>query len=132
MTYCGKEICIKEENHEKIITLSQNGFIDGRLENIKIDKSRAKDPMAKATPEELTDFRSVVGSLQWLSTQSRPDVAFEVNQLQKRVRDLRVYDLVRVNKCVNEVRKHRLSLKFYDLGETEIVVYHDASLFGWG
>ena len=46
----------------------------------------------------------IIGSLQWLSMQSRLDISFEVNQLQKRIPDLRVFDLLRANALVKEVK----------------------------
>ena len=65
-----------------------------------------------------------------MAGQSRPDIAFEVNQLQKRIKDLRVGDLIRANKCVREVMNHRYELEFHDLGkDVEVVAFHDASLF---
>ena len=85
INYCGKEIKVDERDGEKQVVLSQNGFIDGRLETMEISAERRAQLESCATPEELTNYRSVVGSLQWVATQSRPDVAFEVNQLQKRV-----------------------------------------------
>ena len=129
VTYCGKEIKVAGSGNEQHIVLSQNGFIDGRLESIEVSKTRMKELDDRATPDELTDYRSAVGSLQWLATQSRPDVAFEVNQMQKRVKDLRVHDLLRANRCIKEVKQERQDMKFFNLGETEIVVFHDASLF---
>ena len=30
---------------------------------------------------------------------------------------------------MQDVKKHRYDMKFFNLGETEIVVFHDASLF---
>lgn len=66
----------------------------------------------------------------WLSTQTRPDVSFETNQLQKRAKDLRVRDLVRANKCIQDVKRNRMDLKFRSVGQDfEVVTYHDASLF---
>ena len=129
VTYCGKEIKVVESLGERMIELSQNGFIDGRLDKIEIKRERLKDSNRHATAEELTDYRSAVGSLQWLSTQSRPDIAFEVNQLQKRVKDLRVFDLLRANRVIKEVVDNRFSIKFRNLGKTELVAFHDASLF---
>ena len=37
--YCGKEMRIKEENGESFVDVSQNGFINGRLEEIEISPS---------------------------------------------------------------------------------------------
>ena len=128
VTYCGKEIKYNRAS-DPYTSLSQHGFVEGRLDPINISRERASQSDERASDSELTDYRSAVGSLQWLATQSRPDIAFEVNQMQKRVKDLRVHDLIRANKCIKEVKADRQQLKFYNLGETEIVVYHDASLF---
>ena len=130
VTYCGKEIKFHSDAERQWITLGQNGFIDGRLEPIQIDRQRAKSPDLHATDEERTDFRSVVGSLQWIATQSRPDLCFETNQLQKRITDLRVRDLVRANAVVRDARNNRREIEFHNLGkDVEIVAFHDASLF---
>ena len=129
VSYCGKEIKVVTCEGETQITLAQNGFIDGRLQPMEVHKDRRAQPEACATDEERTNYRSIVGSLQWLVTQSRPDLAFEVNQLQKRVSDLRVHDLLRANQAVREVVQHRMEIIFKDLGhDAELITYTDAGL----
>ena len=89
---------------------------------MRIDSQRIKHPDLQANDIETTDYRSVVGSLQWLTAQSRPDLAFEVNQLQKRIIDLRIKDLQRANRTVREAVKHRYEIVFKPLGpDAEIV-----------
>ncbi|CAE6970895.1 RE1 [Symbiodinium sp. CCMP2592] len=130
VTYCGKEINVIEKDGETCVTLAQNAFIDGRLQTTKIDPSRLREPDARANSTEVTDYRSITGSLQWLAVQSRPDIAFECNQLQKRIADLRVSDLIRANKAVREVSRHRTEILFRPLGhDAELVTYHDAGLY---
>ena len=90
---------------------------------MRTDPQRTKDLEARATETEVADFRSVVRSLQWLSVQSRPDLAFECNQLQKRVVDLRVRNLQRANRAVREIVFRPLS------ADAEIVAFHDAGLY---
>jgi hypothetical protein len=128
VTYCGKEIVVVGNGNKRVIHLRQQGFVDGRLESIPVDRSRSKD--SPVNDEEKGNFRSVLGSLQWLSTQSRGDISFSVNQLQKRVNKLTVGDLDEVNKVVRFVKKHPLSLVFHDLGrDVAVVSWHDASLY---
>eukprot|EP00439_Symbiodinium_sp_Y106_P010950 s656_g1.t1 len=130
VTYCGQEIKIVRQDGEDCVAMSQDAFIEGRLQPMRIDSMRMKDPDLKASDIETTDYRSVVGSLQWLTAQSRPDLAFEVNQLQKRIIDLRVRDLQRANRTVREAMKHRYEIVFKPLGpDAEIVAYHDAGLY---
>ena len=128
--YCGKELRIDNREGEDVIVVSQRGFVEGRLEEIPIDGNRKKEPLGKATEMEITDYRSTVGSLQWLATQSRPDIAFETNQLQKRVPDSRIEDLVRANRLVREVKKHDHEIILRNIGKDwKLVVFHDAALF---
>ncbi|CAE7947234.1 unnamed protein product, partial [Symbiodinium sp. KB8] len=61
------------------------------------------------------DYKSIAGSLQWLAVQPRPDVAFECNQPQKRISDLRIVDLIRANKAVREVVRNRTEMLFKPL-----------------
>jgi hypothetical protein len=130
ITYCGKEIKLELVNGEHVIRLKQKGFADGRLEPIPIDKNRRLTPEALVTETERSDFRSVLGSLQWLSTQSRPDISFTVNQLQKRVNKLNINDLEVANKVVKIVKSCDLSLCFRNLGkDVAIVSWHDAGLY---
>ena len=82
------------------------------LKKLKFPRLGKPTKTDRATKTEETDFRSTVGSLQWLSAQTRPDLSFEVNQLQKRAGDLRVEDLLR-----------KLGEKF------ELVIFHDAALY---
>ena len=96
------------------IKMRQKGFTDGRLELIPLTKEQKIDGERKASPEEVSDFRSVLGALQWLATQSRPDIAFMVNQLQKRVNVLQVKDLEVANQVVRNVKKYDTSLTFRD------------------
>ena len=110
--------------------MSHNAFIDGRLQPIEISPSCRHDREAQATDNERTDYGSVVGSLQWLTTQSRPDLAFEVYQLQKQITDWRVGDLIRANKAVKDVVQNRFDVTFKNLGwDAELATYHDAGLF---
>ena len=130
VSYCGKEIRVRGSGKDRYVTLCQKGFVEGRLDSIVVSRERAKQVEARVMEAEKTDFRSCVGGLQWIASQSRPDICFEVNQLQKRISDLRVGDLVRANRCVKEVVDNPYEIEFHDLGpNSEVVVYHDASLF---
>lgn len=110
--------------------MRQRGFVDGRLELVPLSNERKKQMDADVTAEEKSDFRSVVGALQWLTTQSRPDIGFMVNQLQKRVNHLKVADLIEANKVVRIVKQHEVALTFRNLGtDCVMVVWHDSGLF---
>ena len=110
--------------------LRQRGFVDGRLELVPLNYTRKKQLDEPVTEEEKSDFRSVVGALQWLTTQTRPDLAFVVNQLQKRINKLTVRDLLEANKAVRIAKQNEIGLKFRNLGkDVAVVTWHDAGLF---
>ena len=72
----------------------------------------------------------MMGALQWVCNQTRPDVAFMTNQLQKRISKLQVRDLVEANKVVRLVKHDEVSLTFRNLGkQVAVVVWHDSGLF---
>lgn len=130
VTYCGKELRVQQKDGEQVIVVSQHGFVEGRLEEIPLTSGRKKEKDHDALPGEITDFRSTMGSLQWLSTQSRADISFEVNQLLKRTPNLKVEDLLRANRLVREVKNNPFEITLKSLGRNwDLVVYHDASLF---
>lgn len=130
VTYCGKELLVRNDPEGKVIVVRQKGFTEGRLEKIPITRERQKELDSEATPEEITDFRSTVGSLQWLATQSQPSISFEVNQLQKRVPKLLVRDLVWANRVVQDVKRNPNEIILRNLGaKWSLVVFHDAALF---
>ena len=98
--------------------------------NLWRSSERKQHGEAFASDSEKIDCRSVVGILQWLVTaQTRPDLAFEVNQRQKRIADLRVEDLLRANRAVKEAVRHRVKIQFRNIGlDAEVVTYHDTGL----
>ena len=130
ITYCGKEVVVGLEEGKQVLQMRQRGFVEGRLETIQLTRERKQQVNELVTPQEQSDFRSVLGALQWLSTQSRPDVSFGTNQLQKRVNSLTVGDLLAANRLVKLVKQHEVCFTFRDLGKDVVVVsWHDAGLY---
>jgi hypothetical protein len=92
-SFLGMQIHQNKEN--KIITLSQPGYIDLLLNKFHIDPTKSHEypttPMSSndmldPTPEPLSPtqqslYMQIVGSLLFLSTRSRPDISFAVNYL---------------------------------------------------
>ena len=70
--YRGKEIIMVHEDGKYKYKVSQKTFCDN-LQSGKVPKSRLQEP-ERLTPDEVKEFRSVVGCLQWLGGQSRPEL----------------------------------------------------------
>ena len=72
--YRGKEIQLKKDSNGKFnYVITQTKFIQA-MDSGHVTKERLKGEKL-LTAEELGELRSVIGSLQWLSGQTRPDLA---------------------------------------------------------
>jgi len=76
LEFKGKEIRLKfdEARSEYYLSFTQTKFIEA-LEVPKI-KGKGEETLQ---PADLPDYRSVSGSLQWVSGQTRPDVAATIS-----------------------------------------------------
>ena len=68
----GKEYTLVTDNSGYLVKVTQKKFINTTPAPRKITKREPDDPL---NFEERADFKSVSGSLQWLSAQCRPDVS---------------------------------------------------------
>ena len=79
--------------------------------------------------EEIKSLRSVCGKLNWIASQSRPDLHFYVCDLSCSIKNAKISDLQRAVKVVRKAKSLRVSIKFpsLDLSTTSVVTYCDAS-----
>ena len=90
---------------------------------------RMQNKDALLTEDEKRKFRSIVGQLSWISTQTRPDVAFDICELSQLYSRANVGDLVRVNKTVQRVKTDPIKLMYHQLKNLDCFLefYADAS-----
>ena len=65
-----------------------------RVKPVFIPQDRRALRAERATHEEISQLRSVLGSVSWFARTCRPDLAFAVNQLQSVQSTARVQDLI--------------------------------------
>ena len=116
------------QQSDKVIKVNQMPQAEGLQEpNLSPERRMQKD--SELSPAELTRLRGVAGQINWLATQTRPDLSFDVCDLSCSVRDAKVADLQRAAKVVRKAQSARVSLKYprLDLSQSSVVVYSDAS-----
>ena len=124
-----KYIGVSIVQKDGIIGLHQNDYVDS-LEAIGLTRTRASRRLDKLGKKELHDFRALVGQLNWLGTQTRPDISFDVCELSTVLNAATVDDALRVNKVVKKVKQRRVTLQFQPLDCADgftIECYGDAS-----
>ena len=85
-----------------------------------------------ASREQVEENRTSIGSLSWLSKQTRPDLSFSVAQAQRKQNNPTVGDLKFTNKIVGMAERHHdCGLTLWKIAEPDlsVLVYHDAA---WG
>ena len=75
------------------------------MELIDVPLERRRTPDAPVTPSEKGEYRSVVGSLQWLAQQTRIDIAVSVSKAAQRIEKCCVRDLLEVSNICRHVMK---------------------------
>lgn len=124
-TYIGIEI---QQNQDYSININQTTYAKS-LKPIEIAES--KQPTESVTNEIHKDYRSLVGSLNWIATITRPDIAFSVCSASTKVNSPTQGDVQEVNKILKYLKYHESILKipsFDSLVKISLLVYSDASL----
>ena len=62
--------------------------------------------------EEIHQYRSVVGQLNWIGTQTRPDISFDVCSLSMQFGKCTIGDLMEANKVIKRVKTDQVNLFF--------------------
>ncbi|CAK8996233.1 Retrovirus-related Pol polyprotein from transposon RE2 (Retro element 2) (AtRE2) [Includes: Protease RE2 [Durusdinium trenchii] len=114
LKYCGRIIHQGKDG----ITITCPSVLD-RTKPIYVSPQRRRHLGEVATPAEISQLRSVVGSLSWLARVCRPDLSFQVNQLQARQQAAQVRHLVDANKLLHHALQDRNKGIFYAKGAME-------------
>lgn len=124
--YLGIKLTTTKEVH----ILDQIQYIQ-ELKPINISEVRRLSKDDEVSEGECKNLRSVIGKLNWISSQTRPDISFAVSQAASRVNKAKVSDLIEINKLVKKTKSEEVRLKFPKLKNLEnsrLVVFADASL----
>ena len=125
--FCGAHYA--QDEHTGEITMSQETFVT-KLRPLRFSRSRALDKTAELTPDEIKCFRAINGSLNWLATQSRPDLSTQVSFAQQSFPHPKVSDALAANQAIRRARQHAampLVYKSLPIEQLTVMVHSDAA-----
>ena len=99
------------------------------IQELKISNERSKEKNSPLTENETDDLRSIIGKLNWLSTRTRPDLAYGVCELSTKLKTGTVELLHKANKLIKQAKHNQIFLHFpkLDLDTVAVRCYADAS-----
>ena len=110
---------------ENAIVVDQNEYIDS-LQEVSILDSKDNDRLLNKN--EHRQYRRICGSLNWVSTQTRPDIAFDVAMISGNVNTPTVKHMKMANKVIRKVKSTSVEIVFCKLqSPLHLTVHCDAS-----
>ena len=112
--YLGLEV----HQHESYIEIAQQRYIH-EIDLLQIpDRSSDSD----LNNNEKRCLRSLAGQLNWVSSQSRPDIAFGSCEVNTSMTNGKVKDLIRANKVLKQLQSDDVKIYYNDLEEVEDII----------
>ena len=117
---------IKQDN--ETIVVSQESFANRLTQMGLINQDTSSQ--SPLTNEESRELKSLAGQLMWISSHTRPDLAYDVCDLSTSVKGATQSDASKANKAVRRLKSDCVQLVYGDIGDmrdAELVCYTDAS-----
>ena len=111
------------------VSCSQADYVHN-IPAIDIGKSRRNQPEASITEPELSKLRGLIGSLQYAVTNTRPDMAAKLGEVQTQVGRATVATLMLANKVLREAQSEsavKVCFRHIPVAEVTHVSFGDAS-----
>ena len=125
-TFTGVEITQRGDHS---IHLSQSQYIK-KINPIHLDVNRKTQHESKVTEQERLSLRGIIGSLQYATTNTRPDLASKLSFLQSSINTATIETLHEANRLLHEAKKHHdvaIVIKPIPVDNFRFMAFSDAS-----
>ena len=96
------------------ISVDMGKYVEERMAPVSIERGRRSHPESPATEDERQKARGVIGSIAWAAKEGRPDLAAPASILAARMKNLKVKDLLEINKAIQSAKgKRDLTLRYF-------------------
>jgi len=126
---CFRYIGLQVEQNGSELYVNQKHYIQ-EFEELDIAADRKKDLYSKLTKPEMKMLRSACGQLLWVTSQTRPDVAFQGCKASNHGKEATVESLLEVNKAIRKLKATDIKLRYPALGNVDdlsVMAYGDAT-----
>ena len=111
------------------ITLSQSNYIR-KINPIPIEVNRKSQPELPVNENERGLLRGLVGSLQYASTNTRPDLSNRLSNLQSQINSAKIETINEANRLLHEAKRYHdttITIKSIPHEDLRFMVFSDAS-----
>ena len=115
--------------HDHTITMSQEKYIT-KINPIHIQPDRKANLELPVTERERQDLRALIGSLQYASVNTRPDLASRLSFLQSDINKATIETLIQANKTLHEAKRHKnttIKIQPIPMDKIRFLAFSDAS-----
>ena len=126
---CFQYLGLQFQQSYKGISIHQTKYIDS-IEPVVLENQRLKDDAKELTPDELMGLKRLSGQMNWVVTQTRPDVSFDVCSMSNTGKRPKVKLIKEANRALKKMRNNTLCLHFPPLGDPEyleVLAFSDAT-----
>lgn len=123
-----KYIGLQIERDDKGIYLHQKSY-KNELKEIEIAPERKRETESELTADEKLSLKTAIGQVNWLSTQTCPQISYDICNIATQQKYATINTILRMNKLIRKVKSSDMYLKFpkLNLNNLQILCYCDAS-----
>ena len=125
-----KYIGLNVVQSNEMISIDQMHYIEN-INEIDLGRERKKLIRDILTPEERSKLKSLSGKMLWVTSQTRPDIAFATCMMCNAGPEATVNDILEANKAVRKMKNSNdVKINYRKLGnmkDVKLIVYADAS-----